>query len=107
MVSSSQIRDLIRSYLSGSLSLQRFAEAFEDLYSKLNIASEKQVLTLGDHIEILLSRVSSGLASENDLRSWFQSLSQTFNPGGGESIRYDASESFATYSRDEGYLITA
>lgn len=105
MVSSSQIRDLIRSYLSGSLSLQRFAEAFEDLYSKINVASEKQILALGDHIQILLSRVSCGLASENDLRGWFQSLSQTFNSSGAKS--YSFSDSAATFSCDDGYLITA
>jgi len=89
MVSASQIRDLIRAYLSGALSLQRFAEAFEDMYSSINASSDKQVLALGDHIEVLLSRISSGLASEPDLRAWLLSLSQPFSPSVGEDIEYD------------------
>ncbi|MGD0799665.1 MAG: hypothetical protein ABR910_18280 [Acidobacteriaceae bacterium] len=105
MVSASQIRDLIRSYLSGSLNLRRFAEAFEDIYSAINVASEPQVLALGDHVQTLLSRVSAKIATENDLRGWLQSLSQTFNPGGA-SVQYDGLNP-ATYSQDEGYLITA
>jgi hypothetical protein len=105
MVSASQIRDLIRSYLSGSLNLQRFADAFEDIYSRINVARDSEILALGDHIQVLLSRVSSKLASENDLRGWLQSLYQTFNSDGA-SVQLDRAP-VTTYCNDEGYLITA
>lgn len=106
MVSASQIRDLIRSYLSGSLSLQRFAEAFEAVYSEINVASEQDVLAFGDHIQVLLSRVSAGIASENELKGWLQALSQTSNPSSFERI-VRPEEDAETYSFSEGYLISA
>lgn len=103
MVSASQINDLIRSYLSGSLNLQRFADAFEAVYSGMNVACEHHVLALGDHVQVLLSRVSSGYASEDDLRGWFLALSQTSNSGSSVQIQPPSDE---TYSNDRGYLIT-
>jgi hypothetical protein len=105
MVSASQIRDLIRSYLSGSLSLQRFADAFEDIYSSINVAGESDALALADHIQVLLSRVSSKLASENDLQGWLRSLSQPFNPDSA-SVQLDSAP-FTAYNHDESYLISA
>jgi len=103
MVSASQINDLIRSYLSGSLNLQRFADAFEAIYSDINVAGEHNVLSLGDHVQVLLSRVSSGYANENDLRGWFLALSQTSNSGSSVQIQSSSAE---TYSDDPGHLIT-
>ena len=69
------------------------------------MASEPDVLALGDHIQVLLSRVSSKLASESDLRGWLQSLSQPFNPDGA-SVQLDSAH-LTSYNHDESYLINA
>ena len=75
MVSACQIRELLRSYLSGVVDLQSFAEQFESLYSDLNISGESEALAIGDRVQGHLARVSSGYSSENDLRAWLLPLS--------------------------------
>jgi hypothetical protein len=69
MVSTSQVRELIRCYLSGALDLKNFAENFESLYSDINISCESEALALADRVQRFLGRVSSGYYAENDLRT--------------------------------------
>lgn len=75
MVSACQVRELLRSYLSGVVGLQSFADQFESLYSDMNASGESEALAIGDRVEGYLSRVSSGYSSENDLRAWLLPLS--------------------------------
>ena len=75
MVSASKIREVIKSYLSGALDIQKFAECFESLYSEINLAGDPEALALGDRVQAFLGRVSAGYASERDLLAWLIPLS--------------------------------
>jgi len=75
MVSVSQIRELLRRYLSGEMDLQGYAESFEDQYSELNIGPASEALSLADRVQGLLGRCSAGYCDEAELKRSLASLS--------------------------------
>lgn len=68
MVSVSQLREVVRQYLSGSLELQNFADRFEEQYSEIALGRDLQALALADEIAAYIGRVSSGFWSESELK---------------------------------------
>lgn len=76
MASASKIREVVRSYLSGAIDIQKFAECFENQYSEVNRASDPEAIALGDRIQAFLGRVSAGYSSERDLLAWLIPVSR-------------------------------
>lgn len=78
MASVPQVRELLRSFLSGGLDLQNFADQFDDLHSEISVAGDPRLVALGDEIAAYLGRVSAELVGEIELKQWLFPLSFDF-----------------------------
>ena len=83
-----QLRDVLRSYLEGDLSVSSLRDAQVDLQRKAEARGDTDALAVADHVKILLAEFGRGHRSESSLRA---EISEIVQPSTAPSLLGDRS----------------